>query len=452
MLHTLLYFAFALLLLVGVHEYGHFLVARLCGIKVLRFSFGFGKVLARCHDRKGTEYTWALIPLGGYVKMLDETESPVPVQERHMAFNNKSVWVRIAVVLAGPVFNFLFAFLALWLMLVIGNKSLIPVINTVVPHSIAAQAGLSEQQEIVSLNNQPMHNWREVIYALAGLSGSNQPVVLTTKPLAKHTPTQSHILELASVDWDDKKPDILAKIGIIPFVPTIPAIIGEVVPDSPASKAGLQVGDTIISVSGKKLRTWSALVEIVSSHPDQEVLVKVVRHGEKHVITVHLEHLNQNKKITGYLGVHSQNPQPFFEPWLRIQRETVVSAIPISFEKTMDLIGSTTVMLGKLLMGQLSWHNISGPVGIAQTAGESAKRGVSEYLFFLALISISLGVLNLLPIPMLDGGHLLYYVLEIILRRPVSQRIKAMAGYVGMLLLSVLMIIALQNDLSRLIS
>ncbi len=448
MLFTLLYFLLALVLLIVVHEFGHFIVARWCGVKVLRFSFGFGKVLARWHDKRGTEFAWSLFPLGGYVKMLDEAEGDVPEHERHLAFNNKSVWARIAIVLAGPLFNFLFAFVALWLILVIGIKSLAPMIDSVQPGSIAARAGLTSKQEITSLDGKKVTSWRDFQYALLPLLGSGKPITITVKSL-EDGQQSSMILPLADWQLDTKKTDVLASLGITPFVPTIPPIVGEVVAESPAQVAGLQPGDLITSVDGHIVKDWLFLVDFVKQQPDKRLSLVVERQGQPSTVVVHTGSAMNKGREEGFLGVRSQRVD-WPADWLRLQREAPVKAIGTALTQTLELTGTTFTLIGRLVMGRLPLQSISGPVGIAQGAGESARSGLAYYLSFLALVSISLGVLNLLPIPMLDGGHLLYYLIEIITRRPLSDEVKSVGIYVGLVLLVVLMIIGLTNDLTRL--
>ena len=448
MLLTLFYFVLALLLLIIVHEYGHFLVARCCGVKVLRFSFGFGKVLASWHDKRGTEYALSLVPLGGYVKMLDEAEGEVPKNERHLAFNNKSVWARIAIVLAGPLFNFLFAFVALWLVLVIGIKSLAPMINSTKPGSIAARAGLTAQEEVVSLDGIKIASWRDFQYALMPLLGANKPVMMTVKSL---TDGQEKTLTLPLNNWhlDVNNPDVLDSLGIEPFVPKIPPIVGEVLTESPAQSAGLQTGDIIISINEHAVTDWLVLVDYVKRHPNQRALLSIARQGKPEVITSVISSAMNNGQAEGFLGVRSQRVD-WPSGWLRLQREKPIQAIGTAFKQTVALTGTTFTLIGRLVLGQLPIQSISGPLGIARGAGESARGGLPYYLSFLALVSISLGVLNLLPIPMLDGGHLFYYLIEIVRGRPVSNGLKSIGVYFGLVLLVTLMIIALSNDLTRL--
>lgn len=450
MLLTVLYFSLALLLLITVHEFGHFIVARLCHVRVLRFSFGFGKVLASFKDKNGTEFAWSAVPLGGYVKMLDEAEGEVPINERHLAFNNKSVWARIAIIAAGPLFNLLFAFLALWLVSVIGIKSLAPMIDDVQPGSIAQQSGLRPQQEILALNNKTVNSWRDFQYAIMPFLGSDKPVSLTVKSLATGQQSTT-MLPLESWQLTEKKPDLLKSFGITPFIPKILPVIGKVMPDSPAFKAGLQSGDEIIAVDGRAISDWMELVDLVKQKPDETLLVTLNRQGTQKEISLQTASHLVNGQKQGTLGIYSQKPD-WPDNWLRTHRLGPLEAIGAAFSQTVELTGTTLTLMARLVMGQLPLQSISGPVGIAQGAGESAKSGLPYYLFFLALVSISLGILNLLPIPVLDGGHLLFCLFELIGRRPVSERVKSAGVFIGMMLLIALMVIALTNDIARLSS
>lgn len=450
MVMTLIYFIVALLLLITVHEYGHFLVARLCGVKVLRFSFGFGKVLARWHDKQGTEYAWSLVPLGGYVKMLDEGEQDVAPEERHLAFNNKSVWARIAIVIAGPLFNFLFAFVALWLVLVIGIKSLAPIIDKVMPNSIAAESGLQANEEIIRFNDTPINSWRDFQYALMPLIGSDEIVRLQVKSLSDN---QHKTLNLPLKNWslDSKDPDPLQSFGIVPFIPGIPPVVGEVVDNTPASEAGLQVNDRILQMNGKPLADWLDLVEHVAKNPNQPLVLSLIRQGKPLTLNLTIGSKENDGKTTGFLGVRSQKVN-WPKQWLRVERQNPLAAIGTAFKQTVDLSTATFSLIGRFVTGKLALQSISGPVGIAQGAGESGRSGFVYYLSFLALVSISLGVLNLLPIPMLDGGHLLFCFIELIRRKPLSDTSKTIGLYLGLFFLAALMILALSNDISRLTS
>lgn len=448
MIHTLLYFTLALVLLITVHEFGHFIVARYCGVKVLRFSFGFGKILARFQDRRGTEYAWSLFPLGGYVKMLDESEEEVPAHERHLAFNNKSVWARMAIIAAGPLFNFIFAFAALWLLLVIGIQSLAPMIDDVKPGSIAARAGLKPHQEILMLNDRKIASWRDFQYALMPMLGTDEPITLRVQ---SRTDGQQSTVTLPLRGWelDVKKPDMLASFGITPFVPSLPAVVGEVVTDSPAGRAGLAIGDQIVSVDGKPVTDWLELVDYVRQRPEKSIALGVKRQGRLKTIDVLVAKAVNDGRAEGFIGLRSQRVE-WPAHWLRLHREGPLEAIGTAFKQTVELSTATFTLIGRLITGKLSLQSISGPVGIAQGAGESARSGLAYYLSFLALVSISLGVLNLLPIPMLDGGQLLYCILEIIRGRPLSDGAKSVGIYLGLVLLLALMVVGLTNDLSRL--
>lgn len=450
MISTLFYFFLALILLVTVHEYGHFLIARLCGVKVLRFSFGFGKILARWRDKKGTEYAFSAFPLGGYVKMLDETEEPVPVDQRHLAFNRQSLWKKTAIVIAGPLFNFIFAFAALWLVAVIGMNTLAPMIDDVRPGSIAAKAGIQSQQEIIAVGGTQVISWRDVQYALMPYIGSDEAIEVKLKSLKNHQITTVH-MPLASWELDNKKPDVLKSLGLVPFIPSIPPVVGEIVADSPASQSDLMINDRIIKMNGKPIDDWLYLVDYVKKHPGEALDLQVDRNGQLKDIQVTLGRQDADGQVSGFLGVRSKKAD-WPEHWLRVERASFLQAVPLALKQTAHLTRATVILMGRLVSGQLSLNNISGPVGIAQGAGNSGRGGFVYYLSFLALVSISLGVLNLLPIPMLDGGHLLFYLIEAIRRKPLTDEFKSAGMYLGLALMVVLMVLSLFNDISRLSS
>lgn len=448
MILTILYFLLALLLLITVHEFGHFIVARLCGVKVLRFSFGFGKVLTSFWDKRGTEYAISLFPLGGYVKMLDETEGAVAAEEKHLAFNNQSLMRRSAIVLAGPLFNLFFAYILLWLVLVIGIQSLAPIVQGVSPHSIAARAGLLADEEVIALNEQPINSWRDFQLAMMPLLASNDDALLRVR---SRKTGETHDLILPLDDWhlESKRPDLLKSIGITPFIPKVSTVVAELVPDSPATRSGFKLGDKIVRFAGQTVDDWLLIVDYVMSHPGQKVSVELLRKGQLIKLDVTIGQQIREGKTYGFLGLRSEKPN-WPKDWLRFQRQTPLAALKTAMQQTISMTSATFKLLGRLAMGRLDMHSISGPVGIAQGAGESARHGLSYYLAFLAVVSISLGVLNILPIPMLDGGHLLFYLIEAVIRRPVPERVKQLAVYLGIFVLMGLMVLALSNDISRL--
>lgn len=449
MFMTFLSFFVAMLLLIIVHEFGHFIVARCCGVKVLRFSFGFGKVLWSTRDKHGTEYAWSLFPLGGYVKMLDESLEPVAAEDRHLAFNNKSLWARVAVVLAGPFFNFLFAFLVLWLVLVVGINSLAPMIQSVKPGSIAARAELKAHEEIVSVAGELTRSWRDVQFALMPLIGANDRTIdIVTQSLTDGS-QKSHILILKDWHLAKKQPDVIDSLGIEPFIPVVPPIVGEVVPDSPADVAGLRAGDIVHGIDGLRITDWLEVVAVVKKHPKHAMVFEIVRQAKPLTIHVNvLEHITHGKQ-EGFVGMRSKAVD-WPKGWFRSQRENPLKALSVAFKQTVNLTYSTMTLMGRLVIGKLPLDSMSGPIGIAEGAGASARSGLPYYLSFLGLVSISLGVLNLLPIPMLDGGHLLFFLFEAIRRRPLSEASKSIGVCFGLVLLITLMMIALSNDLTRL--
>lgn len=449
MMLTVVYFVIALFVLITVHEYGHFLAARLCGVKVLRFSFGFGKVLASFKAKSGTEYVWSMLPLGGYVKMLDANEGEVAAHEQHLAFNNKSVLSRIIIVIAGPIFNFLFAFLALWLVLVIGIHSLAPIIDSVKSGSLAEKAGFAAQTEILAIDKQKINSWRDVQFSLLPLLGSDQTISVTTQSLN----TGNHnLLKLNLADWhmDTLKVDPLTSLGIKPFIPAIPLIIGQVMPGSPAMHSELKAGDKILMANGKEFTDWLAFVDYIKKNPGKKLALSILRNNKVLQFNLSIGSKETNRQREGFLGLMSKKVD-WPKKWLRLERQPPLTALVTAYKQTVNLIGTTFTVMGRFITGKIGLQHVSGPVGMAQGAGESARSGLTYYLSFLALVSISLGVLNLLPIPMLDGGHLLFYVIEIITNKSVSAKIKTIGFNIGLFFLVFLTVLALCNDVARLI-
>jgi regulator of sigma E protease len=449
MVMTLFYFFLALLILITVHEFGHFWVARKCGVKVLRFSFGFGKVLFSWRDKKQTEYAFSAFPLGGYVKMLDETEEAVPQNERHLAFNNQAVYKKTAIVLAGPLFNFIFAILALWLMNVIGISSLAPIIGSVKQDSIAAHAGVKPNQEVLAVNGEKVSSWRQFQYAIIPIIGTSSPLKLSVKS-NRTNQQQTLALDLSNWQLDSKNPDILTSFGIEPYIPKVPPIVGTVVEGMPAQSAGIKTGDIILSMNEEPIDDWFKLVQKVQNSPGESLRLTVLRGKKRLTFEIRPVTKTLNKQTVGFIGLTSKKYE-WPKQWFRTHRYSPIMALKKAIIQTMNLSITTVKMIGRLIIGKISFKTISGPIGIAQGAGQSAQGGMAYYLSFLALVSISLGVLNLLPIPMLDGGHLLYYFVEIIIRREVSEQAKALGFNIGLILLITLMILAVFNDVSRLV-
>lgn len=448
MILTLFYFIIALALLVIVHEYGHFITARCCGIHIVRFSLGFGKVLCRWQDKKGTEYVISALPLGGYVKMLDETEQAVTPDQRHLAFNNKPVVIRMAVVIAGPLFNFLFALLALWVVQVMGVEALIPVINTVTPGSLAAKAGLTPHDEIKAVNGTPIFGWRDFQYALMPYVGSKATLTLTVQ--SSYNAAKKNLpLSLEQGSLEGGKKGLFEHLGIVPFIPELPAIVGEVKAASPAEKGGLQVDDVIKKINGNTVKDWQFLVSFVKKHPDQRLTLQIERQGKPKVLSVTAGSDRVKGRAEGFLGVVSKKTK-WPQQYLRMHRQPPLHAAGIALKQTVDLTVTTFVLTTRLIVGKLALNNVSGPLGIAQGAGEAGRSGLVYYLSFLALVSISLGVLNLLPVPMLDGGHLLYDVIAIVRGRALSLKAQSLGMSIGFSILAGLMVLAIANDLVRL--
>ncbi len=438
----------ALGVLVTFHEFGHFWVARRCGVKVLRFSVGFGMPLLRWHDRQGTEFVIAAIPLGGYVKMLDEREGEVPADQLDQSFNRKTVRQRIAIVAAGPIANFMLALVFFWVLAMLGSEQVRPVIGAVESGSIAATAGLSAGQEIVSIDGEPTSGWAAVNLQLVrrlGESGSVQ-VLVRDEGSSADTPK-----ELILDNWlkGADEPDPIRSLGIRPWRPALPPVLAELDPKGPAQAAGLKAGDRLLALDGQALNDWQQVVDWVRVRPESKVLLKVERDGAQIDVPVTLAARGEGKTASGYLGagVKAVDWPPSM---IREVSYGPLAAIGEGARRTWTMSVLTLDSLKKMLFGELSVKNLSGPITIAKVAGASAQSGVADFLNFLAYLSISLGVLNLLPIPVLDGGHLLFYLIEWARGRPLSDRVQGWGIQIGISLVVGVMLLALVNDLGRL--
>ncbi len=440
-------FIIALGILITVHEFGHFWVARKCGIHVERFSIGFGKALWRRTDRQGTEYVIALIPLGGYVKMLDERVSPVSPEHRHMAFNNKTIGQRAAVVSAGPIANFLLAVVVYWLVFIIGVPAIRPVIADIKPDSIAAQANISSGMELKSVDGIETPDWNSVRFALIGKIGDENLTVQVIPPGSSH-PVEK-ILDLQQWRFNPDKQDPVLSLGIMPVSPRLDSLLENVTPGTAAEKAGLQKGDRIVKVNGQEIDAWHTFTSFVSNNPNVPLELSVDRGG--HIISLSMtpEVRQQARgKEVGFAGVELR-VIPLADEYKIVQQYGPFSAIYQAGDKTWQLMRLTVSMMGKLIVGDVKVNNLSGPISIAKGAGVSADSGLVYYLMFLALISVNLGIINLVPLPVLDGGHLLFLIIEKIKGGPVSERVQDFSYRIGAIVLVLLMGLALFNDFSR---
>lgn len=438
----------ALGVLVTFHEYGHFWVARRCGVKVLRFSVGFGRPLVRWHDRQGTEFVIAAIPLGGYVKMLDEREGDVPPALLNQTFNRKSVKQRFAIVSAGPLANFLLALVFFWALAMLGTEQIRPVIGAVEAGSLAERAGLMAGHEIVEVNGKSTSGWSEVNLQLIrrlGESGSLELLVRNSDS------SQSQRLQLELKDWlkDAEEPDPIGSLGIRPWRPEISPVVAQLDPQGPAQAAGVRLGDRLLSLDGEALNEWQDVIDRVKPLYGQAVQLEIERDGQRLELPLTLAERGEDGSRRGYLGAGVAAGEWPAE-MLRNVSYGPLEAVVEGLRRTWTMSVLTLDSLKKMLFGELSVKNLSGPITIAKVAGASAQSGVGDFLNFLAYLSISLGVLNLLPIPVLDGGHLLFYLVEWVRGRPLSDRVQGWGVQIGISLVVGVMLLALVNDLGRL--
>ncbi|MBF7729706.1 sigma E protease regulator RseP [Pseudomonas sp. N040] len=447
-----LYMLFGTLIALGVlvtfHEFGHFWVARRCGVKVLRFSIGFGLPLFSWRDRLDTEYVIAAIPLGGYVKMLDEREAEVPPELLGQAFNRKSLGQRAAIVAAGPVANFILALLFFWVIALLGSQQVRPVVGEIAPASPAALAGLQPGEEFLAVNGEPTGDWSAVNLQLVRHLGESTTLELTLRQPDSSLEVQR---PLAVKNWlkGAEDPDPISALGIVPWRPTISSVISELDPAGPAAAAGLQAGDRLLALDGEDVSDWQKLVARVRDLPGKTVALTFERSGQVEQMQVHLSAKAEGGQFAGYLGAGVTAPE-WPADMLREVSYGPLEAIGQALGKTWAMSVLTLDSLKKMLLGELSVKNLSGPITIAKVAGATAESGLGEFLNFLAYLSISLGVLNLLPVPILDGGHLMFYLVEWVRGRPLSERLQALGMQMGIALVVALMVLALVNDVGRL--
>lgn len=446
---TLLSFLFALAILIVVHEYGHYRVARALGVKVLRFSIGFGNVFARRTDRHGTEWALSAIPLGGYVKMVDEREGDVAPEDLPYAFNRKPVLHRMAIVVAGPLANFLLAILLYWALFMHGVTALKPIVGAPPEQTPAYAAGLRDGDEITKINGEATLDWQDVHWLALKHGVGGAALNIVARDLTGHL---KFVTLGASPDtWERFEQDPLAILGLERYEPPIQPVLGEIAKDTPAARAGLLSGDRVLAVDGKPLALWRELVDIIRAHPGRPVTLTLQRGAETFSAQITPSAVTTGKGETiGRIGAGPKIDPALFEP-LRIERSYgPIEAVGEALRKTWELSAFSLRMLGRMLIGEASLKNLSGPITIADFAGKSAEAGLTAFVGFLALVSVSLGVLNLLPVPLLDGGHLLYYSAELLTGRPVPENIQAIGQKIGAALLAALMFFALFNDFQRL--
>jgi regulator of sigma E protease len=450
-LSYVLAFLVAIGILVAVHEYGHFWMARRVGVRVVRFSIGFGKVLWKRTDRRGTEFAISAIPLGGYVKLLDEREGPVKESELTAAYNRKPVWQRILVLLAGPVANFLFAVVAYWVLFVAGIPALKPVIGEVKPDSVAARAGLASGEEVIAVGERPTVTREAVVLAILDQLMAGGPIDLKVRTVVGAERIAPLRIEGSRLPLTEPGA-LLPGLGFEFWYPAIPASVGKVLPGSPAERAGLQPGDRVVAVDTQPVADFPALVKIVQPQPGRTLTFTLERAGSRLVVPVEVDAQREDGKLIGRIGVQPAASQPVPEQMRTRERYGPVVGFGKAVEKTWDMSALTVRLLWNVAAGDVSARNLSGPINIAEYAGFSARQGILAFLSFLSVVSVSLFVLNLLPIPILDGGQIVYQLAELAKGRPLSERAQALGQQIGIALLLALMSFAFYNDISRLFS
>lgn len=451
---TVVAFIITIGILVTVHEYGHFQVARWCNVKVIKFSVGFGRpIWSKKFGRDQTEFVIAAIPLGGYVKMLGEelvATASDATEDMSRALNRQSVQKKMAIVLAGPAANLLLAIGLYCLLFMSGTVGLKPFVGEVLPNSPAAASGIKTGTMVTMVDANAVKTWQDVRWFLLNASLKNDKVVLQT--INQFNETSLHQLDVSNLNQDNVDKDIIAKLGLTVYQPPVSARIGEVLARSPAELAGLKTGDLVLAVNQQKIVDWESFVAVIKGHPLQSLTLKILRANKEIDLSITPELVNEKSGSYGRIGAGFEMTQTELEPYLVTQHYGLLDAIVKSLEKTWDTAIFSLKMLGNMVLGNVSWKGMSGPVTIASYAGQSANMGFKVFVGFLALVSISIGVLNLLPIPILDGGHFMYYMVEFFTGKPASEFAINLGQKVGFSILIFTMILALYNDLNRLIT
>lgn len=436
--------------LIAIHEYGHFWMARRFGVQVLTFSIGFGPALWRRTGRDGTEYRLSAIPLGGYVRMLDEREGPVPDALKPYAFNRQTVGARMAIVAAGPLINLLFAVLLYWFLFLQGTESIRPVVGRVLPDTPAATAGVLPGDELLAIDGKRVTDWESISYSLINHLGESGDIILRVRPEAGGAPVDRRISVSRYLSSSDSDP--YRELGFVPWTPPLPPVIGTVQDGSAADKAGLQAGDRILEINGHVITHWAEVVEQIIANPERAMTWRLHRGGEDIIMTVTPDQERDGlTRWRGRLGVGvAEAALVIPDAYKRDNRLGVIDALTSAVEKTGQIVVLSLVSLWKMLIGLVGVDALSGPITIVKVAGQSASIGWEAMIGFMALLSVSLGVLNLLPIPVLDGGHLLYYAIEAVRRRPLPESVQLMGLRFGVALMGSVMLLAILNDIRRL--
>ncbi|ETX10718.1 zinc metallopeptidase RseP [Marinomonas ushuaiensis DSM 15871] len=448
MFQNILSIVISLGVLITFHEFGHYFIARRCGVKVLRFSVGFGKPIFRYVGKTGTEFTLSMIPLGGYVRMLDEREGGVPEELKGQAFNNKTVWQRIAIVAAGPIANFILAVFIYAVVAVLGIQSVAPKVGHVEQNTPLAQTSIQAEDELLSIAGESVNSWEDVNLVLAGLIGQTRTIIVRYQAEGVSSQQEGEI-HLDRWLVGDEPNNLIRAFGVVPWRPKVLPVIAQVVENGAASSAGFEEGDKVIEIDGELITSWEQVVSLVQANPSVALSVIVERGGDSQKLLLLPNSTERDGEVIGYAGLAVVPPQ-WDESLIRERHYGPIDSVFYGVAQTTKMVSLTVSSIGKMLQGLISVDNLSGPITIAKVASASADSGLQSFLKFMAYLSVSLGVLNLLPIPMLDGGHLLFFGIEAVRRKPVSEKIQNMAYRIGASLLFALMAIAIFNDIARL--